>query len=242
MKFLKKWSLPLLTGVLVLSSVLLPRQVSAVRDTKLFGKAHTTELSEEDVELHMPTLSEKLELLGRAIRDPELEVYSTSQQLDGTEAIGQGNTPSEMFAQAMEYLSEWDLLPEGFSTEGLIFGGGSRAVYMELDSGLFLDALYLQGHSKDMDGLWIVVDEETGLPIWIDCTFRSYGKVLPAPAEAGERFFDGLGVTAQYRDGMFVPEGSGGLVYSVHVDRAYGRLCISPTGFEEALFGAEEYH
>ena len=242
MKVLKKWGLPLLTGVVVLSSVLLPRQISAVRDMKLFGKAHTMELSEEDIEIHMPTLSEKLELLGRAIRDPELEVYATSQQLDGTETVGQGNTPSEMFARAMESLSEWGLLPEGFSTEGLIFGGGSRAVYMELDSGLFLNTLYLQGHSKDMDGLWIVVDEETGLPIWIDCTFRSYGKVLPAPAEAGKRLFDGLGVTAEYRDGVFVLEDSGGLIYSVHVDRTFGRLDISPAGFEEALFGAEEYN
>lgn len=240
MKLLKKWGLLLLTGVLVLSSVLLPRQISTVRDTKLFGKAHTTELTDEDVALHMPTLTEKLELLGRAIWDPELEVYSTNQQLDGTETFGQGSTPSEMFTRAMDYLSEWDLLPEGFSTEGLIFGGGSRSVYMELDSGLFLDTLCLQGHSKDMDGLWIVVDEETGLPIWIDCTFRSYGKMLPAPAEAGERFFDGLGLTVEYRDGLFVPEGSGGLVYSVHVDRAYGRLCISPTGFEETVFETEE--
>ena len=148
-------------------------------------------------------------------------------------------TPSKVFANAMESLSEWDLLPEGFSTEGLIFGGGSRAVYMELDSGLFLDTLYLQGYSKDMDGLWIVVDEETGLPIWIDCTFRSYGKVLPAPAEAGKRLFDGLGVTAEYRDGVFVLEDSGGLIYSVHVDRTFGRRCISPAGFGEAVFGAE---
>ena len=58
--------------MVVLSSVLLPRQISAVRDMKLFGKAHTMELSEEDIEIHMPTLSEKLELLGRAIQDPEL--------------------------------------------------------------------------------------------------------------------------------------------------------------------------
>lgn len=93
-----------------------------------------------------------------------------------------------------------------------------------------------------MDGIWIVVDEETGLPIWIDCTFRSYGKVLPAPAEAGKRLFDGLGVTAEYRDGVFVLEDSGGLIYSVHVDRTFGRLDISPAGFEEALFGAEEYN
>ena len=96
MKVLKKWGLPLLTGVVVLSSVLLPRQISAVRDMKLFGKAHTMELSEEDIEIHMPTLSEKLELLGRAIQDPELEVYSTSQQLDGTETVGQGDTPSDL--------------------------------------------------------------------------------------------------------------------------------------------------
>ena len=250
MKVLKKWGLPLLTGVGVLSSVLLPRQISAMRDMKLFGKAHTMELSEEDVEIHMPTLSEKLELLGRAIQDPELEVYTTSQQLagteavrqDGTETIGQGETPSEVFAKAMGYLSEWGLLPEGFSLEGMIFGGGSRTVYMELDSGLFLNTLYLQGHSRDMDGLWIVVDEETGLPIWIDCTFRSYGKVLPAPAKAGERFFDGLGVTAESRDGMFVLEDSGGLRYSVSVDRAYGRLCISPAGFGEAASDAEASH
>ena len=126
MKFLKKRSLLLLTAVLVLSSVLLPRQVSAVRDRKLFGKAHTMELSGEEIALQMPTLSEKLELLGRAVQDPELEVYTTSQQLAGTEAIrqdgaetiGQGETPSEVFAKAMGYLSEWGLLPEGFSTEG----------------------------------------------------------------------------------------------------------------------------
>ena len=54
-----------------------PQTDLRVRDMKLFGKAHTMELSEEDIEIHMPTLSEKLELLGRAIQDPELEVYST---------------------------------------------------------------------------------------------------------------------------------------------------------------------
>ena len=131
------------------------------------------------------------------------------------------------------------LLKDKKDIQFLIFGGGSRAVYMELDSGLFLNTLYLQGHSKDMDGLWIVVDEETGLPIWIDCTFRSYGKALPAPVEAGKRFFDGIGVTAEYRDGVFVLEDSGGLIYSVHVDRTFGRLCISPVGFGNAVSGAE---
>ena len=88
-------------------------------------------------------------------------------------------------------------------------------------------------------GWEVVVDEETGLPIWIDCTFRSYGKALPAPVEAGKRFFDGIGVTAEYRDGVFVLEDSGGLIYSVHVDRTFGRLCISPVGFGNAVSGAE---
>ena len=76
MKHLQKWGLPLLTGAVVLASVLLPRQISALRDRQTLNTVHTEPMAQEDLTPREATLPEKLELLGRAIRYPGLDVYS----------------------------------------------------------------------------------------------------------------------------------------------------------------------
>ena len=85
MKLLRKWGLPLLTGAVVLAAVLLPSRISALRDRQTLSVPCTEPLAQEDLTLQETTLPEKLELLGRTIRYPELDVYSATQLLEQTE-------------------------------------------------------------------------------------------------------------------------------------------------------------
>ena len=81
MRRLKKWGLPLLTGIVVLAAVLLPERISELRDRRILNTAHTEPMAQADLNARAPTLPEKLELLGRAIRYPELDIYSATQPL-----------------------------------------------------------------------------------------------------------------------------------------------------------------
>ena len=85
MKLLRKWGLPLLTGAVVLAAVLLPSRISALRDRQTLSAPCTEPLAQEDLTLQETTLPEKLELLGRAIRYPELDVYSAAQPLEAAD-------------------------------------------------------------------------------------------------------------------------------------------------------------
>lgn len=85
MKLLRKWGLPLLTGAVVLAAVLLPSRISALRDRQTLSAPCTEPLAQEDLTLQETTLPEKLELLGRTIRYPELDAYSATQLLEQTE-------------------------------------------------------------------------------------------------------------------------------------------------------------
>lgn len=68
-------------GLVVLAALLLPERISALRDRQTLGTIHTVPLAEEDLTVREIALPEKLELLGRAILDPDLEVFSTTQSL-----------------------------------------------------------------------------------------------------------------------------------------------------------------
>ena len=85
MKHLRKWGIPVLTGLVVLAALLLPERISDLRDRQTLGALHTVPLAEEDLTVREISLPEKLELLGRTIRYPELDVYSATQLLEQTE-------------------------------------------------------------------------------------------------------------------------------------------------------------
>ena len=237
MKHLQKWGLPLLTGVVVLATVLLPRQISALRDGQTLDAIHTEPMAQEDLTLQEGTLPEKLGLLGRAIRYPGLDVYSATQPLE--EADKETWSKAEtVFLCAVEQLVAWGALPETFDRAALTFQGGSRVVYVQADGGLSAGMLYLQGETDSRDDLWMVVDEETGLPVWIDCTLRSARGNLCTAEALGQAFRDGLGLEIrQCGPAVWEVEGAGGLVYSASVEERSGRISVEPLGFAQDLFG-----
>lgn len=236
----KKWGLPVLTGLMVLASIVLPQQLSSLRDLKTLDTIHTQPLSEDDLAVRELPLPEKLALLARAIRDPDLEVYSTTQPLPLSGQPGADQAEAAFF-QSVDCLADWGVLPQSFDPDTLEFQGGSRAVYVEADSGQSVSMLYLQGTNAGRDSFWIVVDEETGLPVWIDCALRSaLAEDLPSEEELGRCFLDGLGLETQQRGPtMWEISGAGGLVYSACVQSVYGRICVEPLGFADEIFGEE---
>ena len=240
MKWIKRWGLPLLTGVLVLVAILLPRQISFLRDRQTLGSIHVEFLTKEESEAWESTLPERLELLGRAIRYPNLEVYSTVQALDeqGDDEIARGE---EKFFQGIEYLMQWEILPESFDKDILAFQGGSRAVYVQANGLLSASMLYLQGNTENRDNFWLVIDEESGFPIWIDCTLRSVAEDVSPAEELGQRFCEGLGLKIDRRGpAVWEVEDAGGLVYSALAESDIGRISIEPLGFVWDIFSKED--
>ena len=237
MKQMHKWGLPLLTGAVVLASVLLPRQISALRDRQTLNAVYTEPVAQEDLVPQAADLPEKLELLGRAIRYPELDVYSATQPLEAAddEAWDRAET---VFLQGGEQLTSWGVLPEAFDRTTLEFQGGSRVVYVQADGALSAGMLYLQGGTANRDDLWMAVDGETGMPVWIDCTLRSAREALGTAETVGQAFLDGLKLSTQRRGpAIWEVEGAGGLVYSASVEARSGRVSVEPLGFAWDLFG-----
>ena len=232
MKHLRKCGIPVLTGLVVLAALLLPERISALRDRQTLGAIHTVPLAEEDLTVREIALPEKLELLGRAILDPDLKVFSTTQSLPLTGE--QGDELADVaFFQSVGYLAEWGILPESFDLDTLEFQSGSRAVYVRSDGYQSASMLYLQGTTGNRDSFWIVVDEETGLPVWIDCSLRSVpAKSLLSGEALGAHFLDGLRLEVQQRGpNVWDIDGTGGLIYSARVESAYGRISVEPLGF-----------
>ena len=98
MRDLKQWALPAVTVLAVLGAVLLPRQISSLRDRSMLGAIHTEALSQEDLSVRELPLPEKLELLGRAIRYPDLEIFSTGTARSGRPAGVGGLLPKRGIA------------------------------------------------------------------------------------------------------------------------------------------------
>lgn len=241
MRRLKQWALPAVTVLAVLGAVLLPRQISALRDRSTLGAVHTEELSQEDLSVPELPLPEKLELLGRAIRYPDLEIFSAMQPLPAPQNPGAGPV-SEVFSQSVALLADWGILPGDIEPDTLEFQGGSRVVHVRSDGYQSVSLLYLQGirlADGEQDNFWLVVDEESGLPVWIDCTLRSLETDLTSE-ELGTRFLEGLGLeTQQHGPALWEIRDAGGLMYSAQAGAGYGRICVEPIGFAGELFGKE---
>ena len=60
MTTVKKWALPGLTVLMVLAAIVLPQQLSSLRDLKTLDTIHTQPLSEDDLAVRELPLPEKL--------------------------------------------------------------------------------------------------------------------------------------------------------------------------------------
>ena len=231
MKRIKTWALPVATGLVVLSALLLPPQISALRDRQTLGTIHTALLAEEELTIREATLAEKLELLVRGTRSPDLEVYSTTQSLPAPGEPDAAQT-EDLFFQSVDFLLAWGVLPEDFDRDSLEYTGGTRAIYVQSDGTLSAGMLYLQGRTAGRDDLWLVADQETGMPVWIDCSLRSVRDSLPSGDVLGQRFLDGLGLETQPRsDTVWELTQTDGLLYTAGTERHSGRLYVEPLAF-----------
>ena len=106
MTTVKKWALPGLTILMVLAAIVLPQQLSSLRDLKTLDTIHTQPLSEDDLAVRELPLPEKLALLARAIRYPDLEVYSTTQSLPVPGQPGADQAEAAFF-QGIDCLADW---------------------------------------------------------------------------------------------------------------------------------------
>ena len=138
---------------MVLGTVLLPRQISAFRDRQILGTVHMEPMTAEELAAGEASRPEKLELLGRAIRYPELDVYSAAQPLEEAEEHTRAQAEAA-FLQGVEKLAEWGVLPQKLGWTTLAFQGGSRVVYVQADGSLAASMLYLQGgtYHRPLDG------------------------------------------------------------------------------------------
>ena len=169
MNSVKKWAFPTVAIVVVAASLLVPGQLSAFRDRRLLEVPHVEPLMAEELADSASELSQRLELLSRAIRYPELEVYSSTQPLDEDDI----EEAEIAFHAALESLSAWGILPEISLQEEITFLGGSRAIYIDSGSGLSAGMLYLQGNYQNTGDLWLVVDEK---PISLSGSTVPFGK------------------------------------------------------------------
>ena len=230
MKRAKAWALPAVTGLVVLAALLLPPQISALRDRQTLGTIHTELLAEEELTIREATLAQKLTLLVRAIRYPDLAVYSTTQPLPSP-GEPEAEQAEAALLQSVDFLLAWGVLPEDFDRDSLEYLSGTRAVYVQSDGALSAGLLYLQGRAAGQDDLWLVIDQETGLPLWIDCSLRSVRDSLPSAAVLGQRFLDGLGLESRPRsDAVWELTQTDGVLYAARTERDTGRLCVEPLG------------
>ena len=65
-------------------------------------------------------------------------------------------------------------------------------MYIQADGSLAASMLYLPGGTDHRDDLWMVVDEDTGLPVWIDSTLRSARDSLGTAEALRQAFRRGL--------------------------------------------------
>lgn len=231
---LRRALIPAAAAAAVLAALLLPPWLSHVRDTSLIGRVHTEVLTQDTSPVRCPTTEETLELLGRAVRDPDLEISTSVESLSESDQT----QPLETLRTALEQLAGWGVLPEGVLEEEIRLDSPSRAVYRRTDTGISAALLYLPGQGFDGVNFWMVVDEDSGLPLWVDCTLPDWTPT--DPAQAGTRFFAGLDVEAQLLESssqaaLFEITGTHGLLYGVSADAETGRLSIGPMGFLEQL-------
>ena len=208
--------IPAAAAAAVLAALLLPPWLSHVRDTSLIGRVHTEVLTQDTSPVRCPTTEETLELLGRAVRDPDLEISTSVESLSESDQT----QPLETLRTALEQLAGWGVLPEGVLEEEIRLDSPSRAVYRRTDTGISAALLYLPGQGFDGVNFWMVVDEDSGLPLWMDCALLDVeAQLLESSSQAA----------------LFEITGTQGLLYGVSADAETGRLSIGPMGFLNQL-------
>lgn len=165
MKLVKKWLFPLLTCLVVVGSVALPRRISEARDAKQLRQIHTEELAEDLPVYDPPTLLDRLELYTRWCTPSETIPSFQSPVILYDEDSGQSEN---LARQALDRLAQAEVIPSHLLS--------STLTITSMDRILLWDPAVSVGRQEPMEfwavmadlgdgSLWMRLDGESGLPI-----------------------------------------------------------------------------
>ena len=211
MRLIPKWLLPLLTCLLIVGALLLPRYVSQTRDAPLFGQVHAEELDAAPLPTsEPPTLLDRMALyagqisythpvlsfrgydfLEEDLASPEQEplIQATRESLTGADILPDWIFEEEpLEAREIARLLLWD--PAAADTFQ------APAVFWELGW-----SYSTKRHSKDLK---VLLDAETSLPIYLWVFDTNLSQWQPYDTDHlriwAERFFDLLDLDIQEVD------------------------------------------
>ncbi len=195
MRLAKKWLFPLLTCLVVLGSVALPRRISEARDAKQLGQIHTEDLAEEDLPVYEPpSLMDRLELYARWCTPSETIPSFQSPAILYDEDPGQCEN---LVRQALERLAQAEVIPSHFLSSTLTITSLNRI--------LLWDPAVSAGRQEPMEfwsvmadlgdgSFWMRLDGESGLPLTWSLYDPNMARWLPykdpqALPSLAERYF-----------------------------------------------------
>lgn len=201
MKWLNKWLLPLCAGLLLIAAALLPPQLSAWRDGRLYG-VHTEEMESVGLPLSVPELPERIELLSRWLEDPDSVVYATQELGADDQAAGSGYTAQALYDRELVGLARAASLPDSSVAETFWEGGqcGYVQLYLRGDR-VNVEYLLVTVWSRETDAYMnLVIDEESGLTLSLTLVHPSLALYEKDALRLGAAFMERLGLDYRLQD------------------------------------------
>lgn len=209
----RTWLWPVLTGLVVLSAVLLPPRLSRLGDRQLLGQVHTEVLAAENGLNAQPLdLTERIGLLVRWQEGGE-GLAQASQEVEDRAAL------AALAAAEMDTLADQGALPP-FSLDPAELSG-ERLVFQDAETGGGASFLSVSLYRREQT-LWLVLDEESGRLLRLEVWDPLVRKLSPDPEAAGAAFLGRLGVETELlgagpREALFQVAGTD-LTYIVALD------------------------
>lgn len=228
MRSFNRWILPVLTGLVVLSAVLLPPRLSRIRDGRLLNQVHSEALTAENgLTALPPALEERMLLLARWQEDGT-GLAVANQPLESPDALEE-LVRAELQSLTSQGALSPELLPESPSSFN-----SWRMVLQDVETGAGASFLVADRYEKEQT-FWLILDEESGRLLRMDIREPQMKAVQPDPAALGGAFLGRLGTDctllgAGPHEALFQITGTD-LQYLSIVDGFF--LSVRPTGLEQ---------
>ena len=244
MRFIKKLILPVLTVAVILAAILLPRELSRLKDNHLIGRVFTEAFDGNSLSLdYYSNLSDKLALLLRnKLSDNVSRMVS---EIENAEQIF-AQAEKELIALA-EKVSVIEYEPDG----SVLSWYGQQELYMDPDSGLYFRVYRLT--LERAANPWVVealIEAESGSIVELNLMYDyyAYGTLVLPTARLdrdtlweinmtfAEEYFDYLGLEGEVW--LYLPEGV--TYYRLTENDVIYQFVFDEMNVEVTLFGFAE--
>ena len=241
MRFIKKLILPVLTVAVILTAILLPRELSSLKDNHLIGRVFTEAFDGNSLTLNYQSeLPDKISLL---LEDKLSD--NVSRMVSNIE------NEEQVFAQAEKELitlAEKVSVIEYVPDKSALSWYGQQELYMDPDSDLYFRVYRLTMERASQP--WLVealIDAESGLIVELSLRYNSYeygSIVLPAARldrdtlwelciSFAEEYFDYLGLEGEVW--LYQPDGI--TYYRLTENDVIYQFAFDETNVDITLFG-----